>query len=526
MLTICYFLIWACCLSVNAFVRTIPSPTTNSRYYSNDAKPRSRTQLRYLQSSGWQSSVSRQLESSDAIAELIKQVEIPLDDESPAQYVAFLFVSQFHSYNFADIVEQVYQRLDEKVMMISLIGGGVVGENEEFDESAPVISMLWGALPEGAKATGFFDGPKQSMTALFPPPPRTKSGAIRQNSRIVFADPWFDVEESILDNSDHRNDIVIGGISCPSAFADEVRPTVAMNGTALPQGSAAGISFWGSFGIQSIVSQGCRSLGPIFTITSAAGNTLRELDGVSALTQLERVASNATIAEQMLMERNGLLCGIGEKKDDDDNSTNKDPNLLIREITGLQELKVNSTGLGGGALTLGVKDIQVGDKFQFQVRDGAAAQEDMETKMRRAKVERLFAGQSAGMPVAAIQITCLSRCRTLFGSPNVNLNLIQQELLGGSEDEATSSKLKGAAVPVGGFFGKGQFGPLGISGFGPTSVSSSSSSPSEDDRNTHMQTFTTIVGLLCDYSSAPELEEEDLPDDEETIEFSSEEEWG
>jgi len=511
-----FFLTLASRIFVNSFTTT----TLPSSYYCNDIVKPSSTRRNDLQSGvGWQSSVSRQKYFDNAIEELIRNVELQLDDttiKQQYQAVAFLFVSQFHTYNFADIVHKVYEGLDQKVMLLSLIGAGVIGENEEFDESTPVISMLWGVVPPGAKAYSYFDGPKQSMAALFPPPSLASSG--RQNSRIVFADPWFDVEESILSNSG-RNDIVIGGISCPSAFADEFRPTVAINGTALPQGSAVGISFTGSFGIQAIVAQGCRPVGPVFTITSAEGNTLREIDGVLALIQLERVASKASIHDILLMDRNGLLCGISEKKKNNSNNdgttsatttttssmNNKDPpnDVMIRQIEGMQELQVNSTGLGGGALTLNVKALREGDQFQFYVRDGDAAQEDMEDKMRRAKVERLFEGQSAGMPVAAIQITCLSRSRSFFGSPNVNLKLIQQELLGKIDDKV--------AIPVGGFFAKGEIGPSIPSVTGGTT--------------TDIHTFTTVVGLLCDYSSAT-TSDETLSGGEPLIEIASEKEWG
>ena len=122
-------------------------------------------------------------------------------------------------------------------------------------------------------------------------------------------------------------------------------------------------------------------------------------------------------------------------------------------------------------------DTKKGDILRFHVRDRTAALEDMENMMGRAKTERSFAGsQQAGVPLAALQFSCVARGRPLFGSPNVDLERVS-ELAG-----------KDAKQQVGGFFANGELGPVGIAGVGLG-----------DGRKTHIHAFTTIAATICDF---------------------------
>jgi small ligand-binding sensory domain FIST len=261
-------------------------------------------------------------------------------------------------------------------------------------------------------------------------------------------------------------------------------------------------------GLQAVVAQGCRPIGPTFTITTATGNILNALDGSSSLEQLQRIANEASDSDKVLIQKGNLLCGVTAKgtKDNDDDDDEKPQDFLIRQITGLVPV-----GQGQGAITIGVRDLREGDQFQFHVRDAKAAQEDMKVMVQRTKTERLFAGpEKAGVPVAALQVSCVARGRGLFGTPNVDLGQVNQLL--GLLKENDHDKAGTSGKPIAGFFANGEIGPVGISGYGSTIT-----------QGTHMHGFTTVVGLLCDFSGS--LKEKDVSA-EGTEELSSDEAWG
>jgi small ligand-binding sensory domain FIST len=446
-----------------------------------------------------------------------------------------LFVSPFHAEEFQGIVHLAWNTLNEhnddnnNIQFLALVGGGVIGGNQEYDDAfgPPAMSLLSGVLPVGANAVGFCSTPDDDYDNFFAPTPTARSSSSSSSSHIVFCDPWADTERLLNelatttgtnDNDvDVVEDVIIGGISCP-IMSDRypTLPSVAWNGEAYPKGSAVGVSFLTgtTFGLQAVVAQGCRPLGPTFTVTSASGNILNGLDGISALPQLQRVAQEASDSDKILIQRGGILCGVTavvpttkmkDDHDDDDETQPQQQDYLIRQITGM----IQSEGEGGeGAIAIGVRDLREGDQFQFHVRDAKAAQEDMKVMVQRTKTERLFAGpQQVGVPVAALQVSCVARGRGLFGNPNVDLEQVNQLLglqpqqplqkmrMDDTDDNEGGVAAAAAATrlyPVAGFFANGEIGPVGISGFGSSTAL----------QGTHIHGFTTVVGLFCDFSGS------------------------
>jgi small ligand-binding sensory domain FIST len=411
-------------------------------------------------SSAWITSLSTEFDSEAALNELLSSVGPHVPD------VAFLFVGAKHAGKFAAIVKRASERLPQTQLM-ALVGGGIVGEGSEIDQpKLPAMSMLSGVLPAGSKVDLF------SFNELSNPPPKdpafwkdlrmTTTTEGRPPSFMLFVDPWSPIDPIL---SGLHGSVVAGGISVPI----NAKPTVAMNGTALPQGSAVAMRFTGTMGIQAIASQGCRPVGPAFTVTKNTANALEELDGVPALQQLQKVTNEASEEDRKLMTAAGYyLVGIGSES-----SSSAITDFLIRQITGFQPDK--------GAVVIGAR-VKTGDRVRFHVRDADAAREDMRLQMKRTQTERMFAGGRfhCGVPVAAVQISCVARGQGMFGSPNVDLSYI------GSLFDGDPTK-----SPVAGFFANGEIGPVGIAGFHEKHVTD----------GTYMHGFTTVVGLLCDFST-------------------------
>ena len=319
-----------------------------------------------------------------------------------------MFVSQAHGNAFHELVQLASSHFGPDVELISLIGGGVIGDGRELDiPNQPGLSILTGILPDGADVR--VCNPNDSLE--------------EHSDYLIFADPWADVETIVT--SLPNNSISAGGISCP---VSQDQSTLAYQNQVLPPGSALAVQLSGSIGLQTVVAQGCRPIGSqSYKITEIYKNQIiAKLNDKPALEVLEEFTSNAS-QEDLTLIKSGLLCGISKEGGD----------YLSRQITGFVP------SIGG--IVIGTSDLHQGDKFCFQVRDANIAEEDLKWMVERAKAARLVNG---GKALAAIQISCVARGRGLFDAPNVDVGLIKDML---------------SSPVIGGFFANGEIGPVGIS---------------------------------------------------------------
>ena len=177
-----------------------------------------------------------------------------------------------------------------------------------------------------------------------------------------------------------------------------------------------------------VVAQGCRPVGPAFGVTEAEEpNIVTELDSRPAMDVLSRLAGGASAEDRALIEAGGILCGLLAAPGDDSGgiANPESGDYLIRQIVGFR----------GPGMILSVPEVRRGDVVRFHVRDGTAARDDLGTMAGRYRTERLFAGGSqgggAGMPLAAVQVSCIARGRSLFGEGGIDLAHVTS-LLGGN----------------------------------------------------------------------------------------------
>lgn len=383
--------------------------------------------------------------------------------------LAFLFVSQQYADSFEEVVGTAYEVLGQEFTLLSIVGGGVIGDGLESDNpSAPAMSILTGILPASAGVEVFMFGNDEQ-----PPPPSSVAWneiGRRQDvpSYIMFADPFSKIQETLngLDSSGNSREegsaVVAGGISCP-VFGDE-GPTVAINGKAYPRGTLVGVGLSGSVGLQAAVAQGCRPLGATFEVTKADGNFIEELDGRSAVEVLGEFSGSLDEEDKRTIQTYGIMVGLATPgaKDVDVGD------YLIRQILGFRS----------PAVMVGA-EVKAGDLLKFHVRDPSAALSDMQNMIGRAKTERMFSAD-AGTPLAALQISCVARGRSLFGSPNVDVGYVKGLL----QDIDTPA--------IGGFYANGEIGPTGVAGVGIA------------PKATHMHGFTTVACTISDFSDVPQ----------------------
>ena len=307
-------------------------------------------------------------------------------------------------------------------------------------------------------------------------------------SYLLFADPWSPVENVMTALG--CDAVIAGGISVPTG----VGPTVAIDNRPLPQGSLLGVCFKSSaLKLQVVVAQGCRPVeGPVpyWTVTATQGSCVLELDGQPALSVLQNLISSIQDTKEQTSISSGLVCGIQAEQHINNNNNSDD--YLIRQILGFVPSKDGIAVAGA---------VGKGDRLRFYVRDPRAASEDLHLMVQRARTERtvfrdILLGDSQA-PVAAIQISCIARGRSLFGVPNVDLTGTMSFwdcATDAADGESTIGGSRNLPV-VGGFYANGEIGPVGIAGF-------SAQTPPGSGSGTYLHGFTTVIAYICDTSKA------------------------
>jgi small ligand-binding sensory domain FIST len=194
------------------------------------------------------------------------------------------------------------------------------------------------------------------------------------------------------------------------------------------QRGAVGVVLGGEgMGMRTLVSQGCRPVGPVMTVTKADENVLLELAGVPVLEKLEQIVADLSPDDADLISA-GLLIGISMNEYAE---THERGDFLVRGVAGADTERQ--------ALVIG-DVVEIGQTVRFHVRDARAAEEDL---------AEMMAGFSAGAGLAqvdgALLFSCNGRGSSLFGSADHDVRAVRDGL---------------GATGVAGFFAAGEIGPV------------------------------------------------------------------
>jgi small ligand-binding sensory domain FIST len=247
---------------------------------------------------------------------------------------------------------------------------------------------------------------------------------------IGFGDPFSTPASQLLPALDQAAPGVplIGGMA---SGAREPGGNVLFRNDELLESGMVGVSVSGPVRMQALVSQGCRPVGRPMVITKSHENVVEQLGGKPALGVLRELVMDMADHEKAMLSK-GLFLGraISEYRDAFGRG-----DFLIRNIIGLDEEKG----------WLGVADyVRTGQTVQFQIRDAATANEDL-NEMLSAR-----AGDEGVSPAGALLFSCNGRGTRLFREPCHDIGLARRAM---------------PATPVAGFFAAGEFGPVGGKNF-------------------------------------------------------------
>ncbi|GIH99048.1 hypothetical protein Pta02_10570 [Planobispora takensis] len=298
---------------------------------------------------------------------------------------------------------------------------GVIGDGQGV-EVVPSVSA-WAATLEGARLTTFaLDSLRaDDQFVVVGLPERNPDDRVA----ILLADPYtFPTDGFVERSGEVLGDLpLVGGLANALQGRDAVR--LFADGKVYTEG-AVGVLLGGEVNVSTVVSQGCRPIGPSMTVTEVEDNLLLELAGQPALARLEEIVS-ALDEEDRDLVASGLQIGLAMNEYAE---RHEHGDFLIRGVLGIDP---DREGVAIGDI------VEVGRTVRFQVRDAATADEDL--------YELLDAHREQfGRVDGALLFSCNGRGSAMFGTADHDTMAVSDTL---------------GPIGVAGFFAAGEIGPVG-----------------------------------------------------------------
>ena len=366
--------------------------------------------------------IGRNPDWREALTEVLTRVTAEVESAD----LAVLFASSSYAQEFPELVEQAQQALQSRVL-IGCSGQGVIGPSTEV-EGEPALALLALSLPDAwLEPRHLSQAELQQCDSAEATRDLLGVAPDDVDAWLLLADPYtLDAERllAVLSTS-YPGVPLLGGMA--SGDAQARRTQLFLDGQVYEDGVLA-LAIGGPLTIRSIVSQGCNPIGRAWTITAAEGQIIRSIAGRPALEVLLETIAQLPAEEQSRAQQN-LLIGLAMDEYRDDFARG---DFLIRNMLGADR--------ESGSIAISALPRQ-GQTLQFQVRDAAAADEDL-----RLLLEKERAAMPAGESIAALLWSCNGRGQGLFGTPDHDAKAIA-DILG--------------PIPLAGFFCNGEIGPVG-----------------------------------------------------------------
>ena len=251
------------------------------------------------------------------------------------------------------------------------------------------------------------------------------------NGWLVFIDPFHLDSEGWMRgwNEAYAPAPAFGGLA--SGIFSDPATQVYLNGDVFEDGGVA-VSVGGDVKLTGVISQGCTPIGETWTLTGVERNLIHHIGNRPAYAVLAETFQKLPPDEQRKAQGN-LLIGLVVNEYLEDFHRG---DFLVRNLVGADP---RSGVLAVGALP------RTGQTMQFQRRDAAAATEDMNELLGRAKTKLAGATVYGGCLCC-----CNGRGKHLFHQPNHDAEFVQNQL---------------GPFGLAGFFCNGEIGPIGEKSF-------------------------------------------------------------
>jgi small ligand-binding sensory domain FIST len=350
--------------------------------------------------------------------------------------LALVFVSASFASDLPRLLPLLRQRL-RATHWLGCLAGGVIGtvpgQPPREVEQQPAISLTLLHLP-GARLQPFaidpgplpdLDGPAEPWRRLLDAEDDTETPSL-----LLLIDPGFNAINDLIAGLDYAwpQAAKLGGIAGPHSaphgsllLGDQVRS------------GAIGCLIDGSWGLDPVVAQGCRPIGPVFEVEQAERNVVLELSRGgrrnTPVAALQAILTELSPAERELVKQS-LFLGVGHStfRLDREGSTDPPP-FLVRNLMGVDPRN--------GAVAVAER-MRVGQQVQFQLRDGQASRQELAGLLERQR-------QRQPAPLAGLLFACLGRGAGLYGQPDGDVSLCREPF---------------PDLPIAGAFCNGEVGPV------------------------------------------------------------------
>jgi len=343
----------------------------------------------------------------------------------------------FASASFASDLPRLLPLLQQKLRAehwLGCLGGGVVGTaadgqpHELEQDSALSVTLLH--LPDtevhpfvmGGGDLPDLDGPAEPWLQQVG---RSNSGV---HSMLLLVDPSCPAINDLISGLDYAypDAVKVGGL----AAAHSAPHGSLLHGGVVHQG-AVGCLLSGSWGLDAVVAQGCKPIGPILEVEQAQRNVVLEVSQgdqrSSPVAALQAILSGLSPREREQV-RHSLFLGVGQSSFSLANDAA--PAFLVRNLIGVDPRN--------GAVAVAER-LRVGQQVQFQLRDADASLQELS-----ALLDRQASRQA--QPLAALLFACLGRGQGLHGRADGDVGPCRDRF---------------ATVPIAGAFCQGEIGPIG-----------------------------------------------------------------
>lgn len=377
-----------------------------------------------------------------ALALAANDLDATLDTAKPDLVLAF--VGHEHRGRMHVLPEWLRDRWSSAVVL-GCSGGGVLAKGRE-QERGPALALAAASLP-GVELTPFhFDQPDLELDGD-PARWRERLGlaAGPDPHLLLLPDPFTWSGPGLLDALDRAfpAGIKLGGLASGGSRVGEHRlfgaRSVHLRGT-------VGLAMRGNLEIETIVAQGCRPIGQPMFVTRHQRNVIAELDGRSAIEALQELFESLD-ADDRTRARHSLFIGVVVGRGDSPVELHGRGYFLIRNLIGVDPQT--------GSLAVATP-ITRNAVVQFHLRDGPTAAAELRELLDE------HVGAAPEPPRGALLFSCLGRGRALYGESD--------------HDSAAVKARFGADLPLAGFFGNGEIGPIG--------------------GRTHLHGYTSAIGLF------------------------------
>jgi small ligand-binding sensory domain FIST len=376
----------------------------------------------------WSSAISREHEAADAVRECLAKVTRELNGAQPD--ALFVFVSPHHSADYDLILGQLQLSLRPK-HLLGCSGGGVIGAGSEV-EDMPGLSITAALLP-GVHLKSMSLGDENLPDADASPRAWEEMvgvQAVDEPQFLLLLSPFMGRGEDLLAGLDYafpHAQKVGGQVSGLRGIGERAM----FLGAERASDGALLLSMSGDIRVDTLVAQGCRGIGGVYTITKCDRNLLHEIDSKPALKLLTEVFEAASPAERALMNR-ALFVGL--ITDPLLPWPPKHGDFLIRNVMGID--------VGQRSIAVAA-ELREGQALRFHIRDSEAAAEDLKSIL-----EQYQKSPQSGTPAGALLFSCLGRGEGMYGV---------------SDHDSRAFLECFGEVPLGGFFCNGEIGQVGSS---------------------------------------------------------------